>query len=155
VSNSPNRPSRGVASGPPHIVEKDLSYAIVGSFFSVYNELGYGFTEPVYRNALQVSLQEKGLHVEREVPVAVVFHGVTVGQYRMDLLVARQIIIEVKATERVAEHSKRQLHNYLCAANLELGLLLHFGPKAECHRVLRHGKPNQPRIDSANSDELL
>jgi GxxExxY protein len=122
------------------IVEKELSYAIIGCFFLVYNELGFGFLESVYSRALEVALLEKGLLVQREVPVTVLFHGVVVGQHRIDMLVERRIILEIKSTERLTDVPKRQLRNYLTAFNLELGIILHFGPRAEYHRVLRNQK---------------
>jgi GxxExxY protein len=147
------------------IVEKELSYAIGGCFFGVYNELGYGFVEPVYSRSLVVALQEQGLKVEREVPFSVLFHGVEVGRHRVDLLVERRIIVEIKSTERVTDVAKRQLRSYLKAVDLELGLLLHFGPRPEVHRVLnprrannrkthpnRANEPNDPMDDSVNSN---
>jgi GxxExxY protein len=124
------------ASPVRELVEKELSYAVVGCFFGVYHELGYGFAEEIYSRSLQVLMQERGLLVEREVPFNVVFHGVEVGRHRVDLLVERRIIVEIKATERIADVAKRQLRNYLRVVDLELGLLLHFGPRPEVHRVL-------------------
>jgi GxxExxY protein len=128
------------------LVEKELSYTIVGCFLGVFHELGYGFVEGIYSRSLQVVMQEKGLLVEREVPFSVFFHGVEVGRHRVDLLVERRIIVEIKSTERLADVAKRQLRNYLKAVNLELGLLLHFGPRPEVHRVLySRSRPGQPQ----------
>ena len=118
------------------ILEKEISYSIVGAFFQVYNELGFGFLESIYARALEVALGEKGLLVQREVPITVVFHGVEVGQHRLDMLVEHRIVLEIKSTERINDIPKRQLRNYLNALRLELGMVLHFGPRAEYHRVL-------------------
>jgi GxxExxY protein len=68
----------------------------------------------------------------------VFFHDVEVGQHRIDMLVEGRIIIEIKSTERLSDIPKRQLRNYLSAKNLELGILLHFGPRAQYYRVLRN-----------------
>ena len=122
---------------PSRWVESDLSYAIVGCFYWVYNTLGFGYLESVYAKALEVALRLKGLKVEREVPVIVVFEGVEVGLHRMDMVVEGRIIIEIKSSDRLSEVPKRQLRNYLTATNRELGLLLHFGPQANHYRVLR------------------
>ena len=147
----PNRSPSGQPSSKPRIVEKGLSYAIVGCFFAVYNELGYGFNESVYAKALQVALEQIGIRVEREVLVEVVFRGVVVGKFRIDMLVEGRVIVELKSTERLADASKRQVRNQLSAAHLELGLLVHFGPKAEYHRILRPRGANPEEIDSAHS----
>ena len=144
-------PLRGKA-----IVLKELSYQIVGAFFDVYNELGYGFLENVYSAALSVAFDRAGLRVEREKSVPVVYRGVEVGYYRIDMLVEQSIIVELKSIERLTDIPKRQIRNYLSAAGLELGLLLHFGPTAQFYRILR---PPEGRIiarlpKAADSDEF-
>jgi GxxExxY protein len=140
------------------IVEKELSYKIVGAFFRVYNELGFGYIEPIYAAALAIELKKLGLLVEREHPVVVMYKGVEVGHHRLDFLVERRIVIEIKSTEKINDIAKRQLRNYLSVLDFELGLLLHFGPRAESHRVLRKRKAEPLRSNSAhltNSDEGL
>lgn len=119
------------------IIEKELSYAIVGCFFETYNELkGYGHAESTYANALLIALADKGLRVEREHSVDVFFRGRRVGHHRLDFMVEGRVILELKATEKLSDLSRRQLITYLAATQLQLGLLLHFGPSAEFHRVL-------------------
>jgi GxxExxY protein len=138
------------------IVEKELSYKIVGAFFTVYNTLGFGFIESIYVRALELQLKKQGLLVEREHPIAVHFHGNVVGQFRADLLVERRIVVEVKSTERLSDVPKRQLRNYVTALDLELGLLLHFGPRAEYYRVFGRRRSEQtatPHTNSTNGDE--
>jgi GxxExxY protein len=136
----PNGARRIQANNPPRWVEQEASYIIIGCFFWVYNTLGFGFLESVYARALDVALRLRGLKVEREVPVTIRFEGVDVGQHRMDMVVNDRIVIEIKATEKISDVSKRQLRNYLSAMNLELGILLHFGPTANHFRVLRKKK---------------
>ena len=120
----------------PELIEQELSYTIVGCAMQVYNELGYGFVEPIYVKALEVLLRERGVAVEREFPVDVWFHGVLVGRHRLDLLVERRISVEAKATERLSEVAHVQVRSTLRPAKLKLGLVLHFGPRFSYHRVL-------------------
>src|SRR5687768_6487434 len=82
------------------IVEEELSRIIVGCFFEVYNELGYGFMELLYARALEITMQQRGLRVAREFPVAVIFRGQQIGFHRIDMLVDRRIVVEIKSTER-------------------------------------------------------
>jgi len=119
------------------IIEKELSHLIVGCSFEVHNELGYGYGESIYCRSLAVMLELVGLRVQREVPVTVCFRGVEVGHHRLDLLVEDRIVVEVKSLERVPDLAKKQVRNYLAATNLELGLLINFGARVECHRILR------------------
>src|SRR5436853_7744071 len=97
------------------VVERELSYRIVGCFFRVYNALGFGFLESIYRNAMVVALRATGLRVETEVPVVVVFDGVEVGRHRIDILVEGRVILELKSSERITDVPKRQLRSYLAA----------------------------------------
>ena len=140
------------------IVEKELSYVIVGAFLRVYNALGFGFLESIYARALEIVLKSLGLRVEREYPIAVCFEGQQIGFHRVDMLVERRIIVEIKSTERLAEAAKRQLRSYVTAANLELGLLLHFGPKPNSYRILgrQHLDARESiRPNSTNSDQVV
>ena len=110
----------------PELIEKDLSYAIVGEAYKVRDALGYGFLEKVYENALIVGLREIGLLVEQQFPMEVRYHGVIVGTYYADIVVERRIIIEVKACERIIKAHLSQTLNYLQATGLKLGLVINF-----------------------------
>jgi GxxExxY protein len=101
----------------------------------VYNKLGHGFLENVYVGALEHELRKRGLHVERQVPVAVYYDGIIVGSYRVDLLVERRLVLEIKASALSSDDLK-QLVNYLRATDLELGLLLSFGPQPVVKRAI-------------------
>jgi GxxExxY protein len=120
----------------PAIIEKDLSYLTVGCGLQTWKELGYGYLESIYSRGLEILLTEAGLLVEREVPVDIVFRGRVIGKHRLDMLVERRIILEIKSTERVAGVAKKQLRSYLKATKLELGLVMHFGPTFNTERVL-------------------
>jgi GxxExxY protein len=122
------------------LIEKELSYEIVGAFYTVYNGLGYGFLESVYSNAMSLELQMRNLRVEREVPVAVLYEGQEVGKYRMDMLVDGRVLLEIKSCATVGETENRQLFNYLRASRIPLAILLHFGPKPAYKRFVWTGK---------------
>ena len=123
-------------STTPSVIEPDLSYAIVGAFYRVYRALGWGLSETLYKRALEIVLKEYGLEVDREYPVPVMFENQQIGFQKLDMLVNRRIIVEVKATEVMPSCAASQLRTYLAVSRIKLGILLHFGPKAVHHRVL-------------------
>lgn len=112
----------------------ELTGKILGVFFQVHKELGYGFSEKVYENALVILLNEIGLKVESQVHLPVYFHGQKVGEYIADLIVENVVLLELKAAEKIVEDHAAQLLNYLKATNIEVGLVLNFGPTAEFRR---------------------
>jgi GxxExxY protein len=120
---------------PRALVEGELTGKIIECFLRVYNKLGIGMLESVYRNALLVELSRQGLDARTEVPVNVVYRDVEVGFFRMDMLVAGRVAVEIKATDLLPPIAKRQLLNYLRASHLDVGLLLHFGPEPTFHRM--------------------
>lgn len=112
----------------------ELTGKILGGFFQVHKELGYGFSEKVYENSLVILLEEVGLKVEPQVDLHVYFHGQVVGKYVADLIVNDVVLLELKAAEKIVEDHAAQLLNYLKATNIEVGLILNFGPIAEFRR---------------------
>jgi GxxExxY protein len=146
-SNDTNKPTD---CSPPTLVEKELSHIIVGCFFDVYNELGYGFMESIYARALEIALRQRGLRVDREYPIPVTFRGQQIGFHRIDMLVERRVIVELKSTERLADSARRQLRSHVTALGLDLGILLHFGPVPKFHRELGRRRPLKP-FDSGDS----
>ncbi|HWO02646.1 MAG TPA: GxxExxY protein [Blastocatellia bacterium] len=115
---------------------EDLTGRIIKAFYKVYNELGYGFLEKVYENALSLELESMRLRVGRQRPVKVYYLGRQVGDYYADLIVEGLVIIELKCGEALCEANESQLLNYLKATDLEVGLLLNFGPKAAFRRKI-------------------
>lgn len=111
------------------MLEASITDQVIGAFFEVYKDLGYGFLEAVYANALSVELRSRGLELTREVPIQVVYRGVPVGTYRVDMIVEGRVLVEVKSAKALSEADERQLLNYLKATNVEVGFLLHFGPE--------------------------
>ena len=112
-----------------------LTRAIIGAFFDVYNELGHGFLESVYQEAMAIALRSLGLQVEREFALAVGFRGCVVGEFKADLVVNRTVIVELKAVKTLETVHEAQTLNYLRASCLEVGLLLNFGPKPQVKRL--------------------
>jgi GxxExxY protein len=116
------------------LIEEEITEKVIGAFFSVYNELGQGFLEQVYENALAQLLRDDGIEVKQQVGIAVYFRGKVVGEYRADLLVPGHVLIEVKAASSLAPGHEAQLINYLKATGIPVGLLLNFGPKPQFRR---------------------
>ena len=118
------------------LIDEKITRQIIGAFFECYNKLGYGFLESVYRRALVLELRSRGLVAEEEHPVQVRYKGISVGAFRLDLLVEGRVVVEAKATATLSLTDKRQVINYLRATGLELGLLLHFGPEPRFERCI-------------------
>ncbi|MBA4250586.1 MAG: GxxExxY protein [Chlorobiaceae bacterium] len=116
------------------LLHKDLSDQIIKTFFDVYNELGYGFLEKVYQNALFLEFKNRGFQVEAQKQIKVYYKNVSVGEYYADLIINDLIILELKATETLVKEFEFQLINYLRATNIEVGFLLNFGIKPEFRR---------------------
>jgi len=124
---------------------KDLTDGILKVFYVVYNELGFGFLESVYENALAIALREADLDVERQIPVPVYFRGRLVGDFRCDLLVEVKVILELKAARDIAPEHVAQTLNYLRATVVEVGLILNFGEKPSFKRlVFDNDRKNAP-----------
>jgi GxxExxY protein len=102
----------------------------------VYNALGYGFLESVYANALAVEVASHGLHVVREATADVSYKGAVVGTFSADLLVESRVVVELIASPKLHPAHSAQLLNYLRATDLEVGLLLHFGPRPAIRRFV-------------------
>lgn len=122
------------------LLHKDLTDVILKTFYEVYNELGYGFLEKVYENALLIELRNKGFEVSPQKKIKVFYKGNEVGDYYADLIVENKVILELKAAEYVVEEFENQLLNYLRGTNCEIGLLLNFGKKPEFRRKIFENK---------------
>lgn len=118
------------------MLEGPLTHSVIGAFYEVHSELGFGFREHNYALALERELVARGHRVEREVMVVVHFHGEPLASQALDMVVDQKLVLETKATEHLHPGARWQLFSYLCATNFELGLLLHFGREAKFHRVI-------------------
>lgn len=115
--------------------QKDLTESIIGTFYDVYNELGFGFLESVYESAFAFALEQAGFKVSRQVPLQVWFRSVKVGDFRADLFINDLIIVEVKAVSALDRSHEAQLLNYLRCTDIEIGLLFNFGPRPAFRRL--------------------
>jgi GxxExxY protein len=123
-----------------HLLHEDLTSLILKTFYEVYNELGFGFLEKVYQNALLIELRKKGLEATPNKKIKVFYKGVNVGDYYADIIVNDTIVLELKAADYIVEEFENQLLNYLKGTDCEIGLLLNFGKKPEFRRKIYENK---------------
>jgi GxxExxY protein len=128
--------SMSMDSPPSGLKHSELTDKIIGAFYDVYNELGHGFLESTYAEAMVVALQQSGLHAVREVSVPVWFREKKIGQYFADLMVEDIVLLELKAARNLESAHEAQLLHYLRATEIEVGLLLNFGMSPQFRRLL-------------------
>jgi GxxExxY protein len=114
----------------------ELTDQIINAFYHVYNDLGYGFLENVYQNALIIELNKAGLTGEKQKQIRVFYQNEIVGDYKADIVVNDIVILELKSVDHLIQQHENQLINYLKATNIEVGLLLNFGMKPEVRRKI-------------------
>ena len=133
------------------LLHEEITGKIIKAFFNVYNELGYGFLEKVYEKSLLYELQLMGLAADNQTPIKVEYKNKNVGDYFADIIVEEKVIIELKAIECIIPEHEVQLVNYLKATNIEVGILLNFGPKPQYkRRVLTEEYKNKIKITDAD-----
>ncbi len=127
------------------MTENEISYAIRGAIFKVYNELGAGLFESVYEAALFYQLQKDGLNVKSQVPIPVYYDGVKLDVgFRLDILVQDKVIIEIKSVEELAKVHHKQILTYLKLTKLKLGLLVNFNSDEISKSIFRKINSNEP-----------
>lgn len=119
-----------------HGLHTELTEKILGVFFNVLNELGYGFPESVYHRAMFMALKQAGFDVQEEVPLSVFFRGEKVGTFYSDLLINKSVILELKIAEQITRSHEAQLTHYLRATSVEVGLILAFGERGRFKRIV-------------------
>lgn len=124
------------------LIEADLTGRIIKCFYRVYDALGFGFLESVYQQALLLELAAEGLIATAEASIDVWYRDRKIGHFRADILVEGRVIVEIKASELLPVDARKQLLNYLRGSRVEVGLLLHFGPKAKFQRLI-HSNENK------------
>jgi GxxExxY protein len=107
---------------------EDITHQIIGCAYRVYNALGFGFVESVYRKALAIELNKDNLEAEEEKPLKVYYDDQVVGDFYVDLLVAQEVIVELKSVQNLIKEHEVQLVNYLNGLKKDIGLLINFGP---------------------------
>lgn len=113
---------------------KELTDKIIKIFYKVYNKLGYGFLERIYENAMMIEFKRESIPAVSQSAIKVFYEDEIIGEYFADILVDDKVIVEIKAAKNIVVENEAQLLNYLKATNIEVGLLLNFGPKPEVKR---------------------
>ena len=110
------------------MTENEIAKIIVDAAFQIHKRLGPGLLESVYEVILAHALKSRGLKVDRQVPVAIIFEGIRFDEgFRADIIVEDKVIVELKSVEKVVPVHKKQLLTYLRLADKRLGLLINFG----------------------------
>ena len=138
-------------SNPEGLKHRELTEKIIGVFYDVYNELGHGFLETIYEQALAIALAQAGMKVERQVGVSVWFRSQQVGDFRADMRVDGKVLLEIKAARAIDQAHEKQLLNYLRATDIEVGLLLNFGVKPQFRRLVYENERKKIRVDPRES----
>ena len=133
---------------PRALVHEAISRSVIGAFYEVYNTLGFGFLEHIYKLALERELRARGHLVQRERLVTVYYKNRQLGRQRIDLVVDNVLVVEVKSTVDLHAGARDQVYSYLRGTDLEIGLLLHFGPRPRFYR-LRNASSSRARSESA------
>lgn len=120
----------------PGLKHAEVTGKIIGVFYDVYNELGYGFLESVYEESMVIALRQAGLSVNRQVPIPVWFRNQRVGDFRADLMVEDCVLLELKCAKGLDSAHEAQILHYLKSTGIEVGLLLNFGLKPQFRRLL-------------------
>lgn len=113
---------------------REFTSKIIDCAYKVHRELGFGFLESVYQNALMIELSRASLKVEKEQRIQVCYDGQVVGDFVADVVVEDKIILELKSVKEIHPAHEAQLINYLKATGMEVGLLINFGEKVEIKR---------------------
>lgn len=122
------------------IIHKEESYRIMGACFEVYKEKGCGFLEPVYQECMEIELSLRGIPFVAQKHIVLDYKGQILKQeYKPDLVCFDLVIVELKAASAINDEHRAQVHNYLKATGLRLGLLVNFGhyPLLEYERIVR------------------
>ena len=127
---------------------EELTHKIIGCAYTVFNQLGFGFLESVYRKAMVIELSKDGLNVEEEKILQVHYDDIVVGNFSVDLFVEDMVVVELKSVQNTVEAHEVQLVNYLNGLKKEIGLLINFGPSGiQVKRKYREIQSTQIRQD--------
>ena len=137
--------------GPVELKHAELTEKIIGVFYDVYNELGYGFLESVYEESLLIALGETGLAVDHQLVIPVWFRGCEVGRFRGDILVEGRVLLELKSARVLEATHEAQLLHYLKSTQIEIGLLLNFGSRPQFRRLLFDNERKKIRENQSKS----
>jgi GxxExxY protein len=134
----------------------DLTYRIIGAAMNVHNEIGSGFKEEVYENALEIELNNQGIAVQRQYPVPVEFHGEQIALFYLDLYIEDQVVVEVKALwHQLTNDENAQVINYLKATGAPVGLLFNFGRRKLEYKRIFPPKDTKTPVRRTGRDNIL
>lgn len=128
---------------------ESLTEKLIGTFYTLYNELGHGFLESVYQRGFTLMLVDQGITFVEQAPIRVMHRGRELGEFRADLLVENIVLVEFKAVKVLEAAHEKQVFNYLKATNIEVGLLFNFGPRPQFRRILLENSYKTQRSASA------
>ena len=135
------------------MIDEEITGQIIKIFYKVYNTLGHGFIEGVYRNSMILEFVRNGIAVETEKPIAVYYEEKLVGAFSADLVVEGKIILELKSKETLHPAHEAQLTNYLRATDIELGFVFNFGKEAAFKR--KYFSNSKKRRTTSPTDGIL
>ena len=122
---------------------EELTHRIIGCAYKVFNELGFGFLESIYKKAMIIELTKGNLKVEAEKPLKVYYDNQVLGDFFIDLYVEDKVIVELKSVQNLVKEHEVQLVNYLQGLQKDIGLLINFGPSGvDVKRKFRNPKQN-------------
>ena len=111
-------------------MHQEKTYEVIGACFEVYNQLGNGFLEIIYKECLQRELIARRVLLEREKQIEIYYKGKSIGKkYVIDFLIEQEIILEIKAVNEIVDSHVSQTLNYIKGSGKRIGLLVNFGPK--------------------------
>ena len=136
--------------------ENDLTYRVIGAAMAVHNQIGAGFKEEVYEKALEVELNRLGIAVQRQYPVPVEYQEEQVALFYLDLYIADQIVVEIKAFSHLLTNDElAQVINYLKATDAPVGLLFNFGRRKLEYKRIFPGKAAETPVERTGRDNVL
>ena len=112
------------------MLHEELTHKVIGAAYSVFNQLGFGFLENVYKKAMLIELQKQNIKVEAEKPLTVFYDNQSVGDFYIDLFINDEIVVELKSVQALSKQHEAQVVNYLNGVRKEIGLLINFGPSS-------------------------
>ena len=130
---NPNQPQ--INADERRFKHQELTEQIIGVFYEVYNELGHGFLEKIYEEAMARALKAKGFQVQQQASLPVWFRGEIIGVYDADLVINNVVLVELKACKAIDPSHEAPLLHYLRSTEIEIGLLLNFGPRPQLRRL--------------------
>ncbi|MFA6431945.1 MAG: GxxExxY protein [Candidatus Margulisiibacteriota bacterium] len=124
----------------PELVHPELSYKIIGILFKVYNQLGGGYQEKYYQQAIGKELYSNNLHFLEQVKTDFNYNGQRIGRYYLDFIIDHKVVLEIKTIPSFTTKEIMQVLNYLKTSNLELGILASFNRNRFFYKRILKGK---------------